>query len=84
MSQDDEHRETSPVNTESGRGLSPVMRLRNYLEALRMEMRHVSWPTWRQVRTTTCVVIFFTFAMAAFFCAINWVGEKVYQLFLGR
>ena len=41
---------------------------KNYFEELKQEMRRVTWPTWKQVRATTTVVIVAVFAFAAYFC----------------
>ena len=34
----------------------------------KQEMRRVTWPSWKQVRATTGVVIAAVFAFAAYFC----------------
>jgi preprotein translocase subunit SecE len=43
----------------------------NYFEELRAEMRRVTWPSWKQVRSTTVVVIIAVFAFAAYFAVID-------------
>ena len=47
--------------------------LKNYYEDLQSEMRRVSWPTWKQVRATTIVVILSVFAFAAYFAIIDQI-----------
>jgi len=55
---------------------------KNYYEELKMEMRRVTWPSWKQVRATTIVVIVSTFAFAAYFRAVDYVvGRGIEKLF---
>ncbi len=57
-------------------------RLKNYFEDLQMEMKRVTWPTWKQVRATTLVVITAVFAFAAYFFVVDFlVGRSVTKLF---
>jgi len=57
-------------------------RLKNYIDDLRLEMHRVTWPTWKQVRATTVVVIFAVFAFAAYFFVVDFiVGHTVTKLF---
>jgi len=49
---------------------------KGYVQELQLEMRRVTWPSWKQVRATTAVVIIAVFAFAAYF----WVVDTV----LGR
>ncbi len=46
---------------------------RTYVEELRTEMRRVTWPTRRQVQSTTAVVIVTVFAFAAYFKVVDIV-----------
>ena len=39
---------------------------KSYFEDLQSEMRRVTWPSWKQVRATTGVVIGAVFAFAAY------------------
>ncbi len=48
---------------------------KDYFEELQTEMKRVTWPSWKQVRATTLVVIVAVFAFAAYFAVID-------QLFL--
>jgi preprotein translocase subunit SecE len=45
--------------------------VKDYFEDLQAEMRRVTWPSWRQVRATTLVVIIAVFAFAAYFAVID-------------
>ena len=58
---------------------------KNYFEELQQEMRRVTWPTWKQVRATTGVVIAAVFIFAAYFAIVdffvaNGIG-KVFEFF---
>jgi len=46
---------------------------KSYIEELQMEMRRVTWPSWKQVRATTTVVIVSVFAFAAYFRIVDYV-----------
>jgi preprotein translocase subunit SecE len=55
---------------------------RSYFEDLQNEMRRVTWPSWKQVRATTVVVIGAVFAFAAYFALVDLlVGRGVNKLF---
>jgi preprotein translocase subunit SecE len=47
------------------------VRVKNYFEELQMELRRVTWPSWKQVRATTLVVIAAVFAFAAYFFVVD-------------
>jgi len=55
------------------------VRMKNYFEELQMEMRRVTWPSWKQVRATTIVVIVAVFAFAAYFAVVDQVVSRVIQ-----
>jgi preprotein translocase subunit SecE len=58
------------------------MELKNYFLELQMEMRRVTWPSWKQVRATTGVVIVAVFAFAAYFAVVDAVvGRGVQKIF---
>jgi preprotein translocase subunit SecE len=69
--------------TESGnfmqRAGSWPVRVKNYFEELQMEMRRVTWPSWKQVRATTVVVIIAVFAFAAYFAVVDEVVSSAIQ-----
>ena len=45
-------------------------------------MKRVTWPSWKQVRATTGVVIFAVFAFAAYFAVVDTlVGRGIQKLF---
>jgi preprotein translocase subunit SecE len=55
---------------------------KDYFEELQLEMRRVSWPSWKQVRATTSVVIVAVFAFAAYFALVDEiVGTAINKLF---
>jgi len=61
------------------------VQLKNYVEELQTEMRRVTWPTWKQVRATTIVVIIAVFAFAAYFAVIDEIFlsliDKLFKAF---
>jgi preprotein translocase subunit SecE len=57
-------------------------RTKDYFEELQLEMKRVTWPSWKQVRSTTGVVIFAVFAFAAYFAVVDTlVGRGIQKLF---
>ena len=46
---------------------------KGYVQELQIEMRRVTWPSWKQVRATTGVVIACVFAFAAYFYVVDMV-----------
>ena len=44
---------------------------KTYIGELNMEMRRVTWPSWKQVRATTVVVIITVFLFAAYFRVVD-------------
>jgi len=61
------------------------MQVKNYVEELQTEMRRVTWPSWKQVRATTVVVIIAVFAFAAYFAVIDEIFlsmiDKLFRAF---
>jgi preprotein translocase subunit SecE len=49
---------------------------RGYLGDIRSEMRRVTWPSRKQVESTTIVVILSVFAFAAYFKVVDWVLQE--------
>ena len=60
-------------------------RVKNYVEGLRMEMRRVTWPSTKQVRATTAVVIVTVFIFGAYFAvvdtALNYGMTRLFNYF---
>lgn len=55
---------------------------KGYFGELQQEMRRVTWPSWKQVRATTGVVIAAVFAFAAYFAVVDsLVGRLITKLF---
>ena len=46
-------------------------RVKNFIDGLRTEMHRVTWPSAKQVRATTLVVIITVFLFGAFFAAVD-------------
>jgi preprotein translocase subunit SecE len=73
--------ETEPGNFIQ-RAASWPIQVKNYFEELQMEMRRVTWPSWKQVRATTGVVIVAVFAFAAYFFVVDqFVSSIINKLF---
>jgi preprotein translocase subunit SecE len=64
------------------RALGWPARFKNYIEELQLEMRRVTWPTWKQVRATTLVVLIAVFAFAGYFLLVDFVfGRALTKIF---
>jgi len=56
--------------------------LKAYVGELQTEMKRVTWPSWKEVRATTGVVIFAVFAFALYFALVDAVvGGAVQKMF---
>ncbi|MBZ5608900.1 MAG: preprotein translocase subunit SecE [Acidobacteriia bacterium] len=55
------------------------VQIKDYFEELQTEMRRVTWPSWKQVRATTVVVIVAVFAFGAFFMVVDEVVNRAIQ-----
>ena len=49
---------------------------KSYYEDLQLEMKRVTWPSWKQVRATTAVVIVAVFAFAAYFAVVDTLVSR--------
>lgn len=70
------------VETASGAGkvsglVGLPARIKEYVEELRAEMRRVTWPSWKQVRATTVVVIAAVFGFALYFFVVDMMITKL-------
>ena len=55
---------------------------KNYFGELQQEMRRVTWPSWKQVRATTGVVIAAVFLFAAYFFVVDqFVSNGISKVF---
>ena len=72
--------ETAPNQSFGQRMSQWPAQTRTYVEGLREEMRRVTWPSWKQVRATTTVVIVAVFAFAAYF----WLVDEVFGRLITR
>jgi preprotein translocase subunit SecE len=64
------------------KAMSWPARVKEYFEELQLEMRRVTWPSWKQVRATTGVVIAAVFAFAAYFFVVDNVVNRAVQKLL--
>lgn len=64
------------------KALSLIDRVRDYIDDLKTEMKHVTWPAKKQVQATTAVVIISVFLFAAYFAAVDLVlGRAISKVF---
>ena len=54
-------------------------RIKDYFEELQHEMKLVTWPSWKQVRGTTGVVLAAVFAFGLYFFVIDGIIQKLVQ-----
>jgi preprotein translocase subunit SecE len=58
------------------------IRVKDYFEELQHEMKLVTWPSWKQVRATTGVVLAAVFAFGAYFFLVdNIIGKLVQRVY---
>ena len=50
---------------------------KSYIDEVKAEMKHVSWPNSKQVRATTGVVIAAVFLFAAYFFVVDAVVNSI-------
>jgi preprotein translocase subunit SecE len=58
-------------------------KIRTFYNEVRNEMRKVTWPSWKEVRGTTTVVIITVFIFAAYFGIIDFVINKAVTALFG-
>ncbi len=51
--------------------------IKAYVLELQMEMRRVTWPSRKQVESTTAVVVFTVFGFAAYFFVVDSIFAKL-------
>jgi preprotein translocase subunit SecE len=55
---------------------------RDYVNEIKQEMRRVTWPTWKQVRATTGVVLVTVVLFATYFFLVdNLLGRAISTVF---
>jgi preprotein translocase subunit SecE len=73
----------SSDNGVPNRALSVFTRGRDFLKDVRAEMRKVVTPSWKEVQSTTVVVIVAVFAFAGFFwivdAVLSWAQSGLYH-----
>lgn len=58
--------------------------LTKYLTEVKEEMRKVTWPTSKQVRNTTILVIIISLAIAAFFGGLDFIFTYILETLLAN
>jgi len=61
---------------EMTKAISWPQQTKAYIDEVRAEMRRVSWPSWKQVRATTGVVIGAVFLFAAYFAVVDKIVNE--------
>jgi preprotein translocase subunit SecE len=59
-----------------------MSRLTEYLKETKGELKHVSWPTKNQAILFTVIVIVFSFAVAVFLGAFDYIFTMIVKLFI--
>jgi len=87
--------EREEITRESGRGsggdgpsfgermLAYPRRFRQFVHESRVELKHVSWPTREDIKSTTVVVLVTIFVFGAFLFLTDWFSSSVMQRVLG-
>jgi preprotein translocase subunit SecE len=58
------------------------LRVKEYFQELQAEMRRVTWPSWKQVRATTFVVLVTVFLFSAYFWVVDQImGQTITRIF---
>ena len=57
-------------------------KLINYIKSSRAELRKVVWPTKKQTRNHTLMVIGISIAVATFLGAVDFVLNKILEIFV--
>jgi preprotein translocase subunit SecE len=69
-------------NGSAKKALSVVTKVKDYIDDLKTEMKHVTWPGKKQVQATTAVVIISVFLFSAYFAAVDLVlGQAISKVF---
>jgi preprotein translocase subunit SecE len=50
---------------------------KTYIEEVKAEMKRVTWPSWKEVRATTGVVIASVFMFAAYFWVVDLISSRL-------
>ncbi len=65
-----------------GTSVNQVQRLLTYVEDSKAELRKVTWPTAKETKATTLVVLGFVVVMAIFLGLVDLGFSKIIQLIL--
>jgi len=58
-------------------------RFQQFAHEARVELKHVSWPTKDDVKSTTLVVVITIFVFGAFLFVVDWLSGWIVQRVLG-
>jgi len=74
----------NPVSKFSGNVVGQWKEFSQFLSDVRSEMRKVVTPTWKEVQTTTTVVIIAVFIFGLFFFVVDTIFQYGLHALLGR
>lgn len=75
-------KQTSAQEVKSGGLIAKAGEFRDYLELSKAEMRKVTWPTLKETRATSLVVLAFVVVMAVFLGLVDLGLSKLVSLIL--
>jgi preprotein translocase subunit SecE len=55
---------------------------KNYIEEVKAEMKRVTWPSWKEVRATTGVVIAAVFLFSAYFFVVDAICTRAVNMII--
>jgi preprotein translocase subunit SecE len=53
-----------------------------YFKETKAEMKHVTWPTWKETRVFTALIIVISLFIAALLGFFDWVFTRIVQFFV--
>jgi len=71
-------------NSESPKTAQWFAAMRTFLAEVRREMKDISWPAWREVRSTTITVLFLIFVVAAYVYVVDRICFRLIDQMLLR
>jgi preprotein translocase SecE subunit len=84
LSQQDAEKKSVAVTKKRVRMLQEVRDFPQFLEKVHQEMKLVDSPTWRQVRSTTAIVIAFVFLFAFYLRMLDWIFAPLVRWMLNH
>lgn len=70
--------EISKKNAEPGKLTLWAMAIKNFLKSVRSEMGRVTWPSWKELRLSTVVVIVTLLLVSMYMGVVDWLLSLVF------